>query len=668
MKIFLASSNELYLDRVMFGDMIRWLDNVAEKYGQRVYLFKWEDYDAAYNNERKQNEYDREIEDSDVFVALFHIKAGQYTKEEFEEAVKELTKTKKKPKIFVFCKDLENGEIEESELTAFKERLRTHYGHFWDTYNHWDTLRFKFINQIFQGCLGLQGSVSINMNVLNGVVKLDELKVAELKNLPFAANCEEYQKLVKHLEEIVQQKKAMENKDVSEDDRDALEKDYSETQQRIKDYRQYIFNIAMDIVKRQKDGVSKKLLEAKNEFEKGNITLAKQLLTEIEEECDSHFNQMEKMLELVHQDIDALVVEANVVMLDKDTSVEDRVRRAFEIYDKAVLMAEKSRYDNLKFADLLRLYGDFLRKRDPKKAITMLEKRLRLLEKNDDFGKDSLLVASVCDDVARIWKELKGEENLAKAWSYLERALAIQQKSGPMHPDLAKTFRLMGEVQMNRKLLSEAKELFEKALDICERVFGVMNPETGQVYRGLGWLYKVKYEKEKENSLFNKSLFYFQKAVQVLEIKSGEEAEETLYTYNNLANLYRVAGQFDQSLSWHKKSLGIKERVFGVYHLSTAVEYNNMGNVYFDMEEYDTALDCYFKALKIKKELLQEGDFSFSNTYWRIGRTYRAKGHFDDAEKYLVKALEIRKKALKEGDERINKVQVELDQCRKKDC
>lgn len=663
MKIFLASSNELFMDRVMFGDMVRWLDNAAEKYGQRVYLFKWEDFDAAYNNERKQSEYDREIEDSDVFVVLFHVKAGKYTIEEFEEAVRELRKTKKRPRIFIFCKDLEDGEIEDADLKAFKEKLKSHYGHFWDSYSHWDALRFRFISQLLQGWLGLFGSVTMEMNVMNGVVKLGELKVAELENLPFAANCKEYQRLLDHLEELEQRKEALKGTEASEEVREALDKDHSETQQRIKDYRQYIFNIAMDIIKKQQDGVSEKLLKAKNEFEKGNIAMAKQLLAEIEEECDSHFAQWEKMLELVHQDIDALAMEANVVMLDTSMSVDDRVGRAKEIYEKAVRMAEKSQYDKMKFADLLHSYGNFLKKRNQKIAVALLEHRLRLLELI--YGSDNLVVAGACDDIARVWKEIKGNENLDRAWAYLEKALKIQKEFGPKHPDVARTYRLMGEVQMNRKQHSGAKTCFEKALRICEDILGVVNSETGQVYRDLGWLYKELYEQEKDDALFELSWGFFKKAIEVLEITSGEENEETLYAYNNFANLYRVAGQYDESLNLHKKSLGVKERVFGFYHLSIAAEYNNMGNVYYDMEEYDEALKCYFKALKIKENLLHEGDYSFSNTYWRIGRTYRAKGQVEEAEKYLVMALSIRKNHLKEGDGRIKQVQDELDLCRR---
>lgn len=81
-KIFLASSEELEADRYRFGNLIRKLDNIYEKRGIRIELFEWEDYDAAYNGMRKQDEYNERVRASDMFLALFHKKAGKFTIEE----------------------------------------------------------------------------------------------------------------------------------------------------------------------------------------------------------------------------------------------------------------------------------------------------------------------------------------------------------------------------------------------------------------------------------------------------------------------------------------------------------------------------------------------------------------------------------------------------------
>ena len=53
-KVFLASSEEMEYDRLAFSDLIRKLDNIYEKRGVRIKLYQWEDFDASYNDKRKQ--------------------------------------------------------------------------------------------------------------------------------------------------------------------------------------------------------------------------------------------------------------------------------------------------------------------------------------------------------------------------------------------------------------------------------------------------------------------------------------------------------------------------------------------------------------------------------------------------------------------------------------
>lgn len=113
-KIFLASSEELEADRYRFGNLIRKLDNIYEKRGIRIELFEWEDYDAAYNGMRKQDEYNERVRASDMFLALFHKKAGKFTIEEFNIARKAFDE-QASPKIYTYIKDLEAGESESRE-------------------------------------------------------------------------------------------------------------------------------------------------------------------------------------------------------------------------------------------------------------------------------------------------------------------------------------------------------------------------------------------------------------------------------------------------------------------------------------------------------------------------------------------------------------------------
>ena len=69
-KIFLASSDKLEVDRARFGNLVCRLDKIYEKRDIRIGLIEWENLDAAYNGQRKQDEYNQEIRESDLFLAV----------------------------------------------------------------------------------------------------------------------------------------------------------------------------------------------------------------------------------------------------------------------------------------------------------------------------------------------------------------------------------------------------------------------------------------------------------------------------------------------------------------------------------------------------------------------------------------------------------------------
>ena len=114
-KIFLASSEELEDDRNAFGNLVRKLNKSYEKRGIRLELFEWEDYDAAYNDRRKQDEYNDNVRASDMFLAVFHRVAGKFTIEEFDVATEEFRK-KGLPKSYVYCKDLQPNDVDRKSV------------------------------------------------------------------------------------------------------------------------------------------------------------------------------------------------------------------------------------------------------------------------------------------------------------------------------------------------------------------------------------------------------------------------------------------------------------------------------------------------------------------------------------------------------------------------
>lgn len=100
----MASSKELLVDRERFEQEVyrkakMWIDK-----GVFLHLHIWEDLSSRMSGTRSQDEYNKLVAGSDLFVLLADTKVGMYTKEEFEKAFGEFKSTQK-PFIFIYFKE-----------------------------------------------------------------------------------------------------------------------------------------------------------------------------------------------------------------------------------------------------------------------------------------------------------------------------------------------------------------------------------------------------------------------------------------------------------------------------------------------------------------------------------------------------------------------------------
>lgn len=150
-KIFLASSSELKDDRQQFEIFINRKNK--EWYGKGIFLelIIWEDFLDALAQTRLQDEYNKAIKDSDIFVMLFFTRVGKYTQEEFETAFGEF-KAANKPIIFTYFKDadISTGSASRTDLQSlwvFQDKLKE-LDHFYTAYKSIEELQLKFTQQL----------------------------------------------------------------------------------------------------------------------------------------------------------------------------------------------------------------------------------------------------------------------------------------------------------------------------------------------------------------------------------------------------------------------------------------------------------------------------------------------------------------------------------------
>ena len=120
-KIFLASSDELAHERLVFSRIALELGARLREMGMRIDLVKWEYLDSSMGLLHKQEEYNRELAMCDIVFVLFSRRFGEYTEEEFRVALEGMRSRQRPRKVVVMFK--KGGEAVEPGLASFRESL-----------------------------------------------------------------------------------------------------------------------------------------------------------------------------------------------------------------------------------------------------------------------------------------------------------------------------------------------------------------------------------------------------------------------------------------------------------------------------------------------------------------------------------------------------------------
>ncbi len=561
-KVFLASSEELEQDREAFGNFIRRLDNLYEKRGIRIKLFEWEDLDSAYNDKRKQDEYNEYVKQSDIFLALFRTKAGKFTVEEFELARNE-HREKGLPKPHVYCRDLNEGETEDKTLTDFKKMLFEEMGYFFVRYKNKDGLNLHFVMQlqIFENSLENKVDVDGDKLVYEGI------SVGRVDNIDFFAKNKDFIRMrgdLKDLNEDIEdlrlrQASAPEDEKLKNRIQEKLNKRNS-LQEEFEHYRKQILNIERRIIELQGKEINEAVKRAMEAFAEGEVNKADIILSEAtqgvaqrREEYIEHKETGEQMRKNLLADIDALLLKAETVLSNTEKTIEERKSEALNAYREADKTAKEIDCPAEKYIELLFKYGHFL--------------------------------------IKYAYYEESIEVNL--------RFIRLSEETNGQDDTTASSYNNIGIVYDNLGDYDKALEYHNKALEIFKDVLGENHPDTASSYNNIGIVYD-------ELGDYDKALEFKNKALEIIKAVLGENHPDTAMFYNNIGNVYAKLGDCDKALEYGFKALEIRKAVLGENHPDTAVSYNNIGVVYDYLGDYDKALDYFNKALEIRKERLGE--------------------------------------------------------------
>ena len=124
-KIFIASSSEMRTERLEIIDLLVDLNDEYEDLGIKFEPVVWEFMDSSMRENRKEDDYLREMVKCQICIVMFWRTLGEYTVEEFEIALKEMQANKDIKAVYLLFK--EPDEEITAELSIFKNMCQTSY-------------------------------------------------------------------------------------------------------------------------------------------------------------------------------------------------------------------------------------------------------------------------------------------------------------------------------------------------------------------------------------------------------------------------------------------------------------------------------------------------------------------------------------------------------------
>ena len=678
--VFLASSNELNYDRNSFQALIAKLDDIYEPRGIRIKCRRWEDFPAYCTGERTQDVYNKTVRSCDMCICMFHKEAGQYTIEEFNQALDEYRTNHSHPKTFVYIRALVDGEVETDELKAFKDQLFKSIGHYWCNYACEDSMNLHFVMQLERLIpdMGLSAGDSSQLKVEEGNVTLQGIKIADYTHLPFAAANPEYCNL--------KEKYAQLDKDITQlralgidDTHDLLREkviDRQKCHEQIINMEKQLLDMAFQVNKSisSNSPMSERKRLAIEMFEQGNIkgvinvlneedmaSEAKQAELEIargRQLVQSGNDLIEKGIQTIQAQVEEYILRAKALMLDFDNA--DRFSLACNAYERAVELT-RTHLSQAELADQLNEYYCFLHDNNQ-------------FTKCEAYIEESVSIwVELCRDHPETYEPYLADSynNLANLYGATQRfheseamyksALAIYERLAKANPqaneqELANSYNNLAVLYKDTQRFQESEEMCKSALAIRERL-AKANPQAyeqdlADSYYNLALLYSDTQRFQESEAMYKSALAIYERLA-----KANPQAYEPALarSYNNLAVLYSDTQRYQESETMHKSAIAIRERLAKAnpqaYEPDLADSYYNLAILYSDTQRFQDSEAMHKSALAIYERLAkatpQAYEPDLARSYNNLANLYSDTQRLQESEEMYKSAIAIRERLAK---------------------
>ena len=662
-KIFLASSIcEFAQERQGLKGYISALNDIYVERGVYFKLILCENLGNALSSERKQEEYNQEIRDSQFFYVILGSEAGDYTREEFEVARKSFLE-KQTPKIYTYFKQLPEGEAKQSVLD-FMGQLDKELGHYYSVFAHIDSIKLNILLELTR-CDEVSGAVTLE----EGTVKLDGKPMLSMEHIPLYSKNEAVQRLLREKKQLEDEFAALTQMASLMQDNPAYTRMLLENSKKRNALAEQLHTLEKDVLGLCRNAAEKRSLgqhlnwrekKALDFIDEGDYEAAKNLLRD--ESWKQEVAHAEETIDLAMEPIREYISgQTTLIKTIKTGGVTAESAAEIEtIYDELMSLCEKHRIaltilydfasflkDQNKYAKAIRIAEQLKYYYDAPKSQASISEKSRLLnllgilynaqhrfaEGESSFREsleicrnlteenpDAFLpnVAATCNNLANLLKDqhrTEEAERLYREALEVYRSLAEGNPDAYL-PDVAMTCNNLAGLLYNQHRLEEAERLYREALEIrrslAEENPDAYLPDMAMTCNNLAILLKNQHRMEEAERLYREAL-------EVCRSLAKENPDAFLPNVamicNNLANLLDDQHRTEEAERLYREALevyrSLAEENPDAYLPNVATTCNNLAVLLKNQHRPEEAERLYREALEIRRRLAKEDPDAF---------------------------------------------------------
>ena len=213
--------------------------------------------------------------------------------------------------------------------------------------------------------------------------------------------------------------------------------------------------------------------------------------------------------------------------------------------------------------------------------------------------------------------------------------MAIREKAlGVEHPNVALSLQNLATIYEVQNRLSEAEQLYLRAIAIQDRAFGSEHPTSAQTRELLAINYTSQGRYADAERLLKLSLATKRKAF-------GESHPAVAKTLTNLAVVYQRTDRLSDASDAYARALTISEKILGADHPSVAGDLSNLGGAALARKQFEQAERLHKRALTIREQAFGETHPEVATSLSHLADALRMQGKTADALPLVQRAVGI---------------------------